>query len=650
MHERFVASFRKGLEAEKAALRSDSTAYEVPLENGSALTEMRQRDGHFYAFHVPRPSDRLSPGVQCNLREPSGLEVPATIVQLDGQSLVLRCEAPLRLIEGSYRLVFVPWFLYDGMANALESVPFPEAALRAFGKVPAARTALEPVILESALNDTQRAAVQQAVESQLTVLWGPPGTGKTTTLAELVANLTRLGRRVLIASTTHAALDQVLGRLHRTPALSEAFATGRVVRLGFSGGDTFGCSLSETVSKTQGDAQACLDRSLRRLFAVREQLQRLLGPLERCAQLAAAAQQLDLFAAEPGAIGHVELEPALGSGRARRVAALGVQAQYAVLSRLEKRLERAEFGLKARARAARLVLANGQQQAIDEAAVLLSTLANIYVSPLMKGQEFDTVIVEEAGMALLPAIYLAAGRGKQQTILVGDPQQLPAILTSRDPYAQQSLGRNIFAVLGACEQRVMLDVQYRMHPRIGELVSGLFYAGGLRHCAPDTDELAAREPFPGEALLVVDCQGTSMTDPGDFSRYNPRSADMAVELATRAAAAGSSVAVIAPYRKQVRRIAGMLADRGVEAECATVHRFQGNERDVVILDIVDAPPLEPGVLLGRAGAANLLNVSLSRARGKLILLVDVNYVRSRAAGGVLHQVLEAALKQGVLIA
>src|ERR1017187_10236340 len=93
----------------------------------------------------------------------------------------------------------------------------------------------------------------------------------------------------------------------------------------------------------------------------------------------------------------------------------------------------------------------------------------------------------------------------------------------------------------------------------------------------------------------------------------------------------------------------MLVERGLsldQVHCATVHRFQGNERDVVILDTVDGPPLEPGTLLcGRGPAsasANLLNVSLSRARGKLILIADVDYFRARAGGSVLFQVLAAA--------
>jgi superfamily I DNA and/or RNA helicase len=95
----------------------------------------------------------------------------------------------------------------------------------------------------------------------------------------------------------------------------------------------------------------------------------------------------------------------------------------------------------------------------------------------------------------------------------------------------------------------------------------------------------------------------------------------------------------------------MLTDRGLTTEqvqCATVHRFQGNERDVVILDTVDGPPLEPGTLLcgrgPRAASANLLNVSVSRARGKLIVIVDVAYVRARADGTILHQLVEAALQ------
>ena len=642
----FVASFRRAIEAEKAALKKDSSAYEVALEEGRPLSEMTQGEVTYYAFQLPRPSERVTPGVGCSLREPGGLEVPVIVAQLSGTELVLRSEIRLQIRPGSYRLLFVPWFLYDEMHAALETVPFPEMALRAFGKQLVERQTIELGPFEHQLNETQQQAVQLAVESQLSILWGPPGTGKTTTLAQLVAVLVSQQRRVLITSTTHAALDQVLSRLRGTRSLEELFARHQVIQLGSSGHD---CCLDEVVQATQGQAHSTLGRSRPRLESLLRQYQELL-PLLAKAQLAAAqSHQLDLFAEAPGVLETRELTPLVGVERAARWAGLEAQAQCQLLERRCRRLEALQMGWRLRARAARTTLASGQQLAVDECRILLTTLANSYVSPLLKEQHFDSVVVEEAGMALLPAVYLAAGRARQQVVLVGDPQQLPAILASRDPYAQQAMGRSIFAVLGDRPERLMLNVQYRMHPKIGELVSQLFYGGGLRHQAPEQAvAIAACGPFPGEALVVLDLCGEARTDPGDYSRYNAASAAQAVTLAREAAAQGHSVAVIAPYRKQVQRIQQLLGD-DPRIDCATVHRFQGHERDVVILDITDAPPLEPGVLLaGPAGSssANLLNVSLSRARGKLIVIAPVDYVRKRAAGSVLAEVLEWALARG----
>ena len=107
----------------------------MPLEKPTRLTEMTDGDRCFYSFGLPRPSDRLSPGVQCGLIGPSGPEIPVTVVQIDapqGGSVVVMTEVPFTIAEGAYRLIFVPWFLYDGMLNALSEVPFPETALRAF--------------------------------------------------------------------------------------------------------------------------------------------------------------------------------------------------------------------------------------------------------------------------------------------------------------------------------------------------------------------------------------------------------------------------------------------------------------------------------------------------------------------------------------
>ncbi|MBA3500902.1 MAG: AAA domain-containing protein [Myxococcota bacterium] len=75
-------------------------------------------------------------------------------------------------------------------------------------------------------------------------------------------------------------------------------------------------------------------------------------------------------------------------------------------------------------------------------------------------------------------------------------------------------------------------------------------------------------------------------------------------------------------------------------ECSTIHRFQGRECDIVILDLVDAAPMRQSALLG--DAPNLLNVSISRARGKLVIVADVAYFEATAPDGVVAKLLRAA--------
>lgn len=99
-------------------------------------------------------------------------------------------------------------------------------------------------------------------------------------------------------------------------------------------------------------------------------------------------------------------------------------------------------------------------------------------------------------------------------------------------------------------------------------------------------------------------------------------------------ASSISVGIITPYAAQARLIAKLLHDLRVPREqvtCATVHRFQGAERDVIIYDTVESKPFtRAGLLLTGDGSGlerRLLNVALSRAKGKLIFLADLAHLR-----------------------
>jgi superfamily I DNA and/or RNA helicase len=191
----------------------------------------------------------------------------------------------------------------------------------------------------------------------------------------------------------------------------------------------------------------------------------------------------------------------------------------------------------------------------------------------------------------------------------------------------------------------MLEVQYRMHPAIGALVGGLFYGDKLSHRAEGTEAIVARAPHPGAPIVVVDTRGRTTCERSakGSSRLNPASAHITAELAGEAARAGhASIGVITPYAAQAAEIRKLLAARGLAdaVECSTIHRFQGRECDVVILDLVDASPMRPSALL--ADAPNLLNVSISRARGKLVIVADVAYFEAHAPDGIVAATLRAA--------
>ncbi|HVF20282.1 MAG TPA: AAA domain-containing protein, partial [Mycobacteriales bacterium] len=87
-----------------------------------------------------------------------------------------------------------------------------------------------PEDVADTLNEEQCAAVSLALGSDLTYVWGPPGTGKTTTVAHVVAAHYRSGRSVLVVSNTNTAVDTALGRVADLLADDPGFAEGAVLR------------------------------------------------------------------------------------------------------------------------------------------------------------------------------------------------------------------------------------------------------------------------------------------------------------------------------------------------------------------------------------------------------------------------------------
>jgi len=622
-------------------MQASSTAFEIPLSRGEDLGALR------YAFDAASTPDKLAAGTVATLRTPGG-DQRVTIERVDDKRITLAAMMPIDPTGAPIALVLAPWFLYDRLIEALGGIGDHHAvdrALTLFGKGSHARTPTPLVRAHAGLDASQRAAVQLCSDSDLAFVWGPPGTGKTMTLASVIEELLAQGKRILLASTTNAAIDQVLAKIAHRPW----FAAGETIRLGRSEAETFGTELGEIVQRLHGAYRGTLER-LRARVGEADMLIRTARALAGELTVATAPQQ-SLFASGPLALRAGSLARVFSAGLADELAKRSARDQAKALEHRGARLERVRT--LAKARIAELAAKDRELEAriVAEARMVVCTLTNAYLSPLMADQRFDVLIAEEAGMATLPPLFYAACLCRERVIVVGDPRQLPPIVQSDDEMVKRAIGRNIFDVTVPDPERsevvAMLGVQYRMHPAIGSLVGELFYSGRLIHGAdPEaTIAIAERAPFPGQAVVVVDTQGRTTCERSakGTSRVNLGSAEVTAGLAFEAVSGGStSVAVITPYAAQAAEIRKLLAARGIgdAVECSTIHRFQGRECDVVIIDLVDAAPMRQSALL--ADAPNLLNVSISRARGKLVIVADVDYFTTTAPTGIVAALLAAA--------
>jgi AAA domain len=134
-----------------------------------------------------------------------------------------------------------------------------------------------------------------------------------------------------------------------------------------------------------------------------------------------------------------------------------------------------------------------KEQVAANADLIAATLTGVYTSPYLSGRYFDCVIIDEASMAALPVILIAAARATQHVNIIGDPLQLAPITGLNEerkyPKAREWLGTDLFSYLGISleqaergeKQTVFLSQQSRMDPDISLPVSTYIYQGRLKN-------------------------------------------------------------------------------------------------------------------------------------------------------------------------
>lgn len=431
--------------------------------------------------------------------------------------------------------------------------------------------------LDRHLDERQRAAVELAIATHdVALVHGPPGTGKTRTLLEIVRQRVARGERLLCTAPSNAAVDH-LGALLAELGL-------RVVRLGHPARIAPALAALSLDAQVEADGAAALARQWRdRARALRKSARGKAGR-----ELWAEARQLDRDA-------------------------------WAELANVERAItERAQVVLATCTGADHPVLGDRVFDAvlIDEAT-----------------QAPDPIALVAAGRGR--QLVLAGDPQQLGPVVVGGgPEERRLLGTTWFERLAAAHGH------GPTGATVMLEQQHRMHAAIMDFASRTMYGGKLRaapavagHLLEDL-EVAADPARPGPFVLIDSAgkdwserrgmgDGDELGDDSDPSTYNPGHAERVAAEVRRLLSRGlppTELAVIAAYDAQVRRLRQLLApERAQGVAVGTVDGFQGQEREAIVVDLVRSNDRGE---LGFLSDLRRSNVALTRARRFLLVVAD----------------------------
>ncbi|MEA1994175.1 MAG: IGHMBP2 family helicase [Euryarchaeota archaeon] len=479
------------------------------------------------------------------------------------------------------------------------------------------------------LNRTQKKTVKRALSSErIHLIHGPPGTGKTTTLIEIILQLIKRNKTVLVTAASNKAVDNILEFLLEYDV--------DVVRVGHPARVTHTLREHTLDSIIKGNEKYKQSRVLReRAFVIKERQEKLIFPSPRYRRGMSDSYIKKLAGQKRGSRG-------VSPHRMKEMADwIKTQEKVDNLFEESDKLEK---------------------KAVDEvisSADVICTTNSTAGSELMEEREFDVVVIDEATQAIAPSCFIPMIHA-DKVIMAGDHRQLPPTIKNIEA-AKKGLGTTLFEHLaGRYGEKIMdiLTVQYRMHEKIMNFSNHEFYNGELTahssvrfHTLKDIgfknakrDENLRKILDPKIPIVFIDTKeldAPERTRPGSTSKENRREAKIVVGIAENLLKGGLTerdVAVISPYDDQVALI-GHMIDRE-DLEIKTVDGFQGREKEAIVISLVRSNKSGD---VGFLKDLRRLNVTLTRAKRKLIVVGDSSTVSSEKIYG---NFLEYVKKRG----
>ena len=260
---------------------------------------------------------------------------------------------------------------------------------------------------------------------------------------------------------------------------------------------------------------------------------------------------------------------------------------------------------------------------------------------------FDLVVIDEASQcdmaSVLPMLYRA-----KRAVIIGDPKQLPHISTISSKQDMSLLQKfnidlgwaysanSLYAIassLAESKQIIQLRDHHRSFADIIEFSNAEFYDGKLRVATNYNKLMCPKNIEPGIHWIHV--AGRTVR-PSSGGAYNDSEVNAIIEEIKRLVIDNDykgSVGIVTPFKAQAEKINSAISKTPELREALlkndllvdTVHKFQGDERDLMFFSPVISQGTGQGALGFLRNTGNLFNVAITRARAVLVVVGNSDY-------------------------
>ena len=458
------------------------------------------------------------------------------------------------------------------------------------------------------LNESQKDAVRFALEvNEIGLIHGPPGTGKTTTIVEVILQLVKLGNKILVVAPSNIAVDNIGEKLIQYKSTLSSKDSNFNLEFDL-------CRIGHPARLLPSVISNCLDTKVENS--------------DNTQFVKKVKREIDKIKRELQKIDYKEKEK-----------------KFALKQELKDKKEDIKGSYK-----------NTVFDIYRKANIILSTCVssgeNYLNLAISKDNPFDYIIIDECAQGTECLCWVPILQGKK-AILAGDHLQLPPTIKSKN--AEYVLSYTLFdRMISTYGNKVtrLLNTQYRMNEKIMKFSSQELYEDKLiadetvkNHTLKDLimqrykddknilDEINSLDDFGifDKSLVLLNTSGLEFfetKDPETLSSFNVGETDLCKRmvdyLKDKLKAENKDIGIITPYSAQVANLSNKITQddyRGLEI--STVDGFQGREKEIIILSLVRSNQKNQ---VGFLSDKRRLNVAITRPRRMLIVIGDIDTI------------------------